>query len=119
MKTLSNLFIRVLFAVPFILFGILHILEGKTMAGVVPSYIPWPTFWVYLTGVGMFAAGVSFIINKMAKLAGVLLAVMLLIFIVTIWLPQVAAGSQSAMAGMLKDIALLAGALMISGMSKN
>ena len=97
----------------------MHILAGKNMAGLIPPYVPWPTIWVYITGIALIAASISFILNKQAKLAGVLLAVLLLLFIVTIWLPRAANNDQTAVSSLLKDIGLMAGALLVSSISKN
>ncbi len=55
----------------------------------------------------------------MDKLAAVLLALMLLIFVLSIHLPGVMGGSESSMPALLKDIALAGGALMYAGMAKD
>ncbi|MFC2137242.1 DoxX family protein [Bacteroidota bacterium] len=119
MKPLSNSIIRILFSIPFLAFGIMHLVAGKETAGLIPEFIPWSILWVYATGVALIAAAISFILNKQAKVAGVLLAVLLLLFIVTIWLPKATNGDQMAVSNLLKDIGLMAGALLVSGISKN
>jgi len=119
MKPLSNSIIRILFSIPFLVFGIMHILAGKDMAAMIPPYIPWPIIWVYITGIALIAAAISFILNKKAKLAGILLAVLLLLFVVTIWLPRAANNDLTAISSLLKDIGLMAGSLMVSSISKN
>jgi len=57
------------------------------MVGYVPSFIPGGVFWVYLVGLALIAAAVSIIIQKKAKLACLLLAILLMIFVLTIHLP--------------------------------
>ena len=47
-----------------------------------------------------------------------LLAVLLAVFVMTIHLPAVFGGDQMAMGGMLKDISLAGGALLIAGLFK-
>jgi len=68
-----------------------------------------------LTGAGLVAAAVSILIGKMDKLATVLLALMMLLFVAFIHGPAVAAGgdgAQQAMPSLLKDI-MLAGASLL------
>ena len=108
---------RYLFALPFGVFGLLHFVNAGQMAGMVP--IPGGVFWVYLTGVAMLAACVSLIVGKMARLAAILLGVMLLVFVLSIHLPAVIGGEmQSSMPSLLKDLALAGGAWFIAGHSE-
>ena len=83
----------------------------------VPSYVPGGVFWVYFTGAALALAGIAFILNKKVKLAGYLLGVLLLIFVLTIHLPHLIAGDQMAMSMILKDTGLAAAAFFIG--SKN
>ena len=85
---------------------------GESMAGMVP--VPGGVFWVYFTGVAMLAAGVSFIIKKYDYLAGLLLAALLVIYVLSIHLPSLMEGNQMSMSQVLKDLALAAGALMVA-----
>ncbi|NBC19418.1 MAG: DoxX family membrane protein [Bacteroidetes bacterium] len=95
---------RILFALPFAVFGILHFMNASAMAGMVP--LPGGVFWVYLTGVALIAAAVSMLIGKYARLAALLLGVMLFIFVLSIHLPDLLGGNQQAMSNLLKDFAL-------------
>ncbi len=119
MKALTSSVARILFALPMLIFGLFHFMNAGQMAGMVPGFIPGGVFWVYLTGLALIAAGVSFLINKYVKIAGLLLAIMLLIFVLTIHLPSVAGGNQQSMSALLKDFGLMAAALMVSGMGKD
>jgi hypothetical protein len=57
-------------------------------AGLVPKWIPPSgSFWTIATTIAFALAGVSFIVRYKALLASQLLALMLLIFGVTIWIP--------------------------------
>lgn len=92
-------------------------MNASGMAGMVPEWVPGGVFWVYATGAFLIAGAVAIIINRMASLAALLLAVLLLIFVLTIHLPSVMAGgdgAQMAMTMLLKDLSMAAAALYIS-----
>lgn len=107
---------RFLLAIPMAIFGILHFMAADSMAPMVP--IPGGVIWVYVTGVALIAAAVSIIIQKKARLASTLLAVLLLIFVFAIHLPGAMAGGdggQMSMMSLLKDLAISGGALIYAG----
>ncbi|TGK07620.1 DoxX family protein [Leptospira semungkisensis] len=110
---------KYIYALPILISGIFHLLKGPDMAGMVPSYIPFPVVWVYVTGVALIAAAVSIYINKKTKLAATLLAVLIGIFIVLVHFPGASAGNQMSIGMLLKDLGLLGGALVIAGISKD
>ena len=84
------------------------------MAGMIPAYLSGGTLWVYLTGFAQLAFAASVIIGKYDKLAAVLCAVMLLIFILTLHMPGLTnlQMSKLAMNNLLKDLGLVGGAMM-------
>lgn len=108
---------KLLYSLPLLLFGFGHLGNANAMSGMVPSYFPAPTFFVYLTGVALILAAIAIVIGKKAKLATLLLGIMLLIFALTVWLPQMS--DQTAFAAMLKDIGLAGAAFFISAHSKD
>lgn len=110
---------RIVFAVPFAIFGMMHFMAAGDMAGMVPAWVPGGVFWVYVTGMALIAAAISIISKKQIYLVSVLLAVLLGVFVMTIHLPAVLGGDQMAMGGMLKDISLAGGALLIAGLFKD
>jgi len=105
---------RIVYGVPFAIFGLFHFMNGQAMAGMVP--IPGGIFWIYLTGLALIAAAVSIITKKYARQASILLAVMIAIFALTIHLPGVFNPDTMAMSmsNFLKDIALAAAALYMA-----
>ena len=119
MKQLTTTVARVLFAIPFLVFGIMHFMKSSMMANIVPSFIPGGVFWVYLVGLALIAAAVSILIQKKAKLACLLLTILLMIFVLTIHIPGLFNDNpmnvQFAMTMMLKDLALAGAALFFSG----
>lgn len=99
-----------LFAVPFLVFGVFHFLGAKDMAGMAPF---GGEIMVYITGVALVAAAVSMFIGKYDKLATILLALMLILFIVFIHGPAAGdSANQAAMPNLLKDLALAGAALL-------
>lgn len=107
---------KYLFAIPFLIFGILHLVNAQSMAGFVPGFIPGGVFWVYLTGIAFIAASVSLFVNKQVKLAMQLLALLLIIFVLTIHIPAVME-SMNNMSNLLKDVALAGGALLLGSIA--
>lgn len=121
MQMLTSTVARILFALPFLVFGLLHFVGAADMARMVP--VPGGVFWVYLTGVAMVAAAVAIISGRMASLACLLLACLLLVYVVTIHIPQAMssdpAAQQMGMIGALKDIGLMGAALSFAGIFKS
>jgi putative oxidoreductase len=104
---------KYLYAIPMVIFGIFHFLNANAMAGMVP--IPGGLFWIYITGLSLILAGFSIIIQKQDEWTSFLLAVLLLVFVLTIHLPGVISGGEMAqmyMTNLLKDLALSGGALI-------
>jgi putative oxidoreductase len=111
---------RILFAIPFGIIGLNHFLMYDFYSGMVTSFIPGAGFTVLLTGFFLIAASVSIIAKKFISISCILLAILLLIFILTIHIPQLFDPAQSSIALMqlLKDIGLMGGAMMIAGIYK-
>lgn len=118
MNRIAN-FGRYLFAIPMVIFGVFHFVNTRTLQNVVPSFIPGQTFWVYLTGAALIAAGISILIKKQIQLISNLLALMLLVFALFVHLPLAMEGDQLASSSFLKDIALAGGALILGNYFKN
>lgn len=105
---------KYLYALPFAIFGLMHLASGPQMAGMVP--IPGGAIWVYITGIGLLAASVSILIGKYDKLGAALLGLMLLIFALSIHLPGVMGeNAMSSMPNLLKDLGLAGAAWMYAG----
>ncbi len=117
MGFLTTTLARVLYGLPFAVFGFNHFMYAQQMTGMVPSFMPFKIFWVYLTGAALIAAAISIISTIHIRLASLLLALMLFIFVAFIHLPGVLNQQtmQMAMAGLLKDLSLAGAALFIAG----
>jgi uncharacterized membrane protein YphA (DoxX/SURF4 family) len=111
----------IIYALVIAFFGISHFQNGAGMAGMVPSFIPGKSvFWVYLTGVALVLAAISILTGKQTRLAGILLAVFLLIIVLTVHLPAVinapdGNAARFPLTNLIKDTGLAAAALLIAG----
>ena len=87
-----------------------------------PRFIPYNVFWVYLTGVLLIAAAIAFLIGKQVRLAGLLLALFLILIVLTVHLPAIMNSSEERQVSILvtnlvKDTGLAGAALIIAGKS--
>jgi putative oxidoreductase len=106
---------RWLFAAPFAAFGLMHVAMASTLAGAVPAWVPGGgMLWVVLTGIFMLAAAISIATNKLTRLSGPLLALLMITYIGALHLPALIAGNQMEMGNILKNLALAGGALFIA-----
>jgi uncharacterized membrane protein YphA (DoxX/SURF4 family) len=99
---------KYIFAVPFAVFGIMHLMNADAMAGMAPF---GGSIIIYITGLALIATTVSIIMGKMDKLATALLGVMLLLFALLVHASALSSASEemaatSSMSNMLKDLAL-------------
>jgi uncharacterized membrane protein YphA (DoxX/SURF4 family) len=110
---------RYIYAIPFLIFGLFHFMNAGQMSGMLSGW-PAPTLLVYISGVALIAAGISIITGIMARLASLLLALLLFIFIVSLHIPALVAdpSAQSTMTNLLKDMALMGAALSYAGIFK-
>lgn len=108
---------RILFAIPFALFGINHFLMTDYYLGMLTSFVPRGAYTILLTGLLLIAASISIITEKFVRFSTILLAILLFIFIVTIHIPHLIEGTErtAALLALLKDTSLMGGSLMIAG----
>jgi putative oxidoreductase len=101
-------------------FGINHFLNASGMATFVPSFFHGAVVWVYLTGAALIAAAIAILIGKQTRLAGILLALFLIIIVLSIHLPAIInapdeAATRIPLSNLIKDTGLAGAALMIAG----
>lgn len=109
------------FALPLFIFGVFHFMQAPTMAGMLAGW-PFALFLVYLSGAGLILSAVAIVLNRYTRLAALLLAGELGIFILTLHLPVILAGGEGVQAGVmyaLKDLAILGGALVLASHATN
>ena len=108
---------RVLFALPFAVFGINHFLMTDYYIGMLTSFIPLGAYTIILTGILLIAASISIMFKMYIRLTTLMLAGLLFFFIITIHIPHLLSGvdHEITLIALLKDISLMGGSLMISG----
>lgn len=107
-----------LLSVVMIVFGLQHFMNPRDLLIYVPQFLPGGIIWVYFVGAAFILVAIAFITNTMVKAAGYLLAGLLIIFILSIHLPNyLNAGDkemkQMALISLLKDTAIACFALYI------
>lgn len=103
---------RWIFVLPFAFFGLLHFGPLEFSLPFVPAYLPAPALWVYFTGVCLLAFALSAVLGKYDKLAAILLATMLTLFVVLVHLPAALGGAFFSLIGSFRDLAMAGAALM-------
>lgn len=103
------------FVLPFLAFGFLHFGPLEFSLPYVPKWLPFPAFWIYFVGVCFLLFVVSVILKKYDKLAAVLLAVCLLLFVLFIHTPGAAGGDFKSVIGAIRDFTMCGAALMYAG----
>ena len=113
----------IIFAFIIGLFGANHFLHAKEMAANIPSFLPASKVLVYISGAGFLLAAIAFIIDRYAKIAGYLLALLLLIIVFSIDVPGIIHSTNVQMkmifvTNMLKDASLAMAAILIADISR-
>ncbi|SEJ82336.1 hypothetical protein SAMN05192553_1209 [Cyclobacterium xiamenense] len=111
MKTILNLG-KWLFILPFAVFGFLHFGPLEFTIDYIPDYLPFKVFWIYFSGACLIAFAASAAFKKFDKLASVLLALELILFVLLIHIPKAIEGDFVQFIGIFRDT-VMAGAALI------
>jgi len=122
-ETISRIAVIIL-AIVLATFGVFHFLHPSNMLVFVPEFLPGGIAWVYVVGIAFILVAIALIVHKQVKLASYLLALMLIVFVLTVHLPNFLHSGdpdmrQQSLVSLLKDSALAVFALYIAGNSKN
>lgn len=106
-------------SVVLIIFGIFHFLYPRDLFVFVPLSLLGSIKWAYFVGAAFILVGLSFLTNQFVKFTSYFLVLMLLMFILTIHVPNFRhAGAadmrQMALINILKDTAIACFALHIA-----
>ena len=106
-------------SVVLIIFGIFHFLYPRDLLVYVPLSLVGGIIWAYIVGGAFIIVGLSFLTNQFVKFTSYILVIMLIIFILTIHVPNfMNAGDkemrQWALISILKDTAIVGFALHIA-----
>jgi uncharacterized membrane protein len=109
----------IILAIVLIVFGIYHFTQPRVMLQYVPNFLPGGRTWVYVVGIAFILAGISFILHRWVKVAGYLLALLLICFVLLIHLPNYLHSGdineqKDTLMNLLKDSAMAAFALYIA-----
>lgn len=108
---------RYLFAVSLVIFGSLHFMRTRVIASLIPGWMPGHVFLAYFTGASLIAAGLAIAAGKLARLAGILLAVMFLIWVAALHSPRVAHAVTNGdeWTSLLVAVAMAGGGFVVAG----
>lgn len=113
----------IIFAIIIAFFGANNILNASHMSANVPNFLPASKLMVYISGAGFLLAALAFIIDRYAKIAGYLLAVLLLIIVFSVDVPGIIRSpnihiKMLFITNMLKDAALAMAAILVADISR-
>jgi uncharacterized membrane protein len=91
---LSNL----CFAIPLAVFGALHLSGVGFVLPIVPSYMPWRLFWVYLVGFALLSASLSIATKIQVRWSGLLFGIMMFLFVAMLMVPGALANPRDRFA---------------------
>ncbi len=104
-------------AVALAMFAAEHFLDARNLATIVPHWLPLPLFWTYVVGAAWVAAAVSFIAWRQVRWSAALTALLLLIFVVTLDLPNLPKPGHDRFFWILlvRETSFASGAMVLAG----
>ena len=104
------------FGWPLAVFGAQHIVFLSLVVNGVPAWMPWHLFWALFVGIALIAAALSLTTGIMADQAALLAGVMLFLFVLMIYVPNLVANpGDPAVTQLLRDLSMSGGALALAG----
>jgi uncharacterized membrane protein len=104
-------------AVALTIFAAEHFLGARDLMGIVPPWLPAPLFWTYFVGAALLAAAISFIAWRYVRWSALLLALLFLIIVATIDLPNLPQHIHERLFWTLtvRETAFASGAMVLAG----
>jgi uncharacterized membrane protein len=97
---------HVVFGTCLLIYGTSHFVYADFSATMIPGWLPMPLFWVWLTGSGHIAAGLSLITGIAVRLSTTLLAMMVGCFVLLLHVPRVIAAPTSRLEWTMLGVSL-------------
>jgi uncharacterized membrane protein len=94
-----------------------HFTAARDLMPIVPHWLPFPLFWTYFVGVCLLAAAISFIAWRHVRWSASLLALLFLIIVATVDLPNLPASLHDRFFWILtvRETSFAAGAMVLAG----
>ena len=110
---LSNL----CFAVPYAVFGALHLFGVEFVEPLVPSYMPWRLFWAYFVGVALLAAALSIATKIQVRWSGAGIGILMFLFVAMMDIPGALATPRDRFAWtlLLRELSFGCGGWVFAG----
>jgi len=104
-------------AVSLAVFAAEHFFAARDLAPIVPHWLPYPLFWVYFVGAALLAAAVSFVAWRHVRWSAALLALLFLIIVATVDLPNLPGHLHERLFWTLtvRELCFAAGAMVLAG----
>jgi uncharacterized membrane protein len=104
-------------AVALAIFAAEHFLAARGLSAIVPRWIPGALFWTYFVGAALLAASISFIAWRYVRWSASLLALLFLIIVATIDLPNLPKHAHERLFWTLtvRETAFAGGAMVLAG----
>jgi len=104
-------------AVALATFAAEHFLAARDLSVIVPRWMPGPLFWTYFVGAALLAAAISFIAWRYVRWSASLLALLFLIIVATIDLPNLPKHVHERLFWTLtvRETAFAGGAMVLAG----
>jgi len=104
-------------AVALAIFGAEHFLAARDLSVLVPRWLPGALFWTYLVGAALWAAAISFIAGRHVRWSASLLALLFLIIVATMDLPNLPAHLHERLFWTLavRETSFAGGAMVLAG----
>jgi uncharacterized membrane protein len=104
-------------AVALAIFATEHFLAARNLSSIVPRWLPGPLFWTYFVGAALLAAAISFIAWRCVRWSASLLAMLFLIIVATIDLPNLPGHTHERLFWTLtvRETCFAGGAMVLAG----
>lgn len=104
-------------AAPLAVFSAEHFTVARALMPAVPHWLPYPLFWVYFVGVALVSAAISFVAWRHVNWSAPLLALLFLIIVTTVDLPNVSRGMHERLLWILaaRELSFAGGAMVLAG----